>query len=165
MVQVEVARAKDFGHSDKTLIVQTHLGESLNFNDTVLGYDLDAINLMKLDEMENDKEIIVPPVVLVKKTYPRFRKRQKHRIWKLKHLDKENGAEGADGDEKPAPRGKKAKDAGQRYEKDYQMFLQDIEEDPEMRGQIDLFKNEDVINELEKKLAGMNLNKEIDEKS
>ncbi len=26
-----------------------------------------------------------------------------------------------------------------------------------MRGQIDLFKNEDVINEIEKKLAGMNL--------
>jgi hypothetical protein len=25
----------------------------------------------------------------VRKTYPKFRKRQKHRIWKLKHLDKE----------------------------------------------------------------------------
>ena len=43
------------------------------------------------------------------------------------------------------------------------MFLQDIEEDPELRGQIDLYKNEDVINELEKKLAGMNL--EQDDKS
>jgi hypothetical protein len=37
------------------------------------------------------------------------------------------------------------------------MFLQDIEEDPELRGQIDLYRNEDVINELEKKLAGINL--------
>lgn len=37
------------------------------------------------------------------------------------------------------------------------MFLQDIEEDPEMRQQIDLYRNDDVINELEKKLAGMNL--------
>lgn len=35
------------------------------------------------------------------------------------------------------------------------MFIQDIEEDPEMRGQIDLYRNNDVINELEKKLAGM----------
>lgn len=56
------------------------------------------------------------------------------------------------------PRGKKGKDTtNQRYEKDYQLFLQDIEEDPELRGQIDLYKNEDVINELEKKLAGMTI--------
>jgi len=31
----------------------------------------------------------VPEVVLVRKTYPRYRKRQKHRLWKLKHLQKE----------------------------------------------------------------------------
>lgn len=40
--------------------------------------------------------------------------------------------------------------------------MQDIEEDPELRGQIDLYKNEEVINELEKKLAGMNIDKEVD---
>jgi hypothetical protein len=28
----------------------------------------------------------------------------------------------------------------QKFEKDYAMFLQDIEEDPELRGQIDLYK-------------------------
>jgi hypothetical protein len=55
---------------------------------------------------------------------------------------------------------KKGKDQGQKYEKDYQNFLQDIEEDPELRAQIDLYKNEDVINELEKKLAGMNIEEE-----
>lgn len=49
MVQVEVARAQDFGRNDQTFIVNTHLGEQLNYNDTVLGYDLDAINLMQLD--------------------------------------------------------------------------------------------------------------------
>jgi len=27
MVQVEVARASDFGHNDRTFIVNTHLGE------------------------------------------------------------------------------------------------------------------------------------------
>jgi nonsense-mediated mRNA decay protein 3 len=39
-VQVEIARKEDFGVNDKTFIVNTHLGEILNFNDTVLGYDL-----------------------------------------------------------------------------------------------------------------------------
>ncbi len=65
----------DFGHNDRTFIVNTHLGEQLNYNDTVLGFDLDAINLMQLEDIENDREIQVPPVVLVKKTYPKFRKR------------------------------------------------------------------------------------------
>jgi|LauGreDrversion4_2_1035121.scaffolds.fasta_scaffold89542_4 hypothetical protein len=37
------------------------------------------------------------------------------------------------------------------------MFIQDIEEDPELRGQIDLYKNEDVIKELEKKMASMDI--------
>ena len=75
MVQVEVVRAADFGHNDRTFIINTHLGESLNYNDTVLGYDLDAINLMQLDEMSNEKFLRVPPVILVKKTYPKFRRR------------------------------------------------------------------------------------------
>ena len=154
MVQVEVVRVADFGHNDRTFIVNTHLGETLNYNDTVLGFDLDAINLMQLDEMDNDKMIAVPPIVLVKKTYPKFRRRQKHRLWKLKHLEKD------DGHDEEKTKTKKGKETNQKYEKDYQMFIQDIEEDPEMRGQIDLFKNEEVINELEKKLANMGINED-----
>lgn len=77
----------------------------------------------------------------MKKTYPRFRQLQKHRLWKLKHLNKEEG-----GEEGEVKKKGKGKDAAQRNEKDYAMFIQDIEEDPELRGQIDLFKNEDVIN-------------------
>jgi hypothetical protein len=53
MVQVEVARVSDFGQNDKTFIINTHLGEILNFNDTVLGYDLEHINLIEFEEMEN----------------------------------------------------------------------------------------------------------------
>lgn len=52
MVQVEVARVSDFGRNDRTFIVNTHLGEFLNYNDTVLGFDLDALNLMETEELE-----------------------------------------------------------------------------------------------------------------
>lgn len=93
MVQVEVARVSDFGHNDRTFIVNTHLGEQLNYNDTVLGFDLDAINLMQIEDMEFNQQLQVPPIVLVKKTYPKYRKRRKHRLWKLKHLPKEEGAD------------------------------------------------------------------------
>lgn len=57
MVQVEVARQQDYGRNDKTFIVNTHLGEVLNYNDTVLGFDLEATNLMQMDQMDNDKDI------------------------------------------------------------------------------------------------------------
>jgi len=74
MVQVEIARVSDFGVNDRTFIVNTHLGELLNYNDTVLGFDLEGMNLMQLEELDNKSER-VPPVVLVKKTFPKFRKR------------------------------------------------------------------------------------------
>ena len=45
--------------------------------------------------------IDVPPVILVKKTYPKFRSRQKHRLWKLKHLKKAE-----EGEEKTKKKGK-----------------------------------------------------------
>lgn len=85
-IQVEVARKEDFGSNDRTFIVNTHLGEVLNFNDTVLGYDLLQNSIGDLDDYEKvDK--YMPDIVLVKKTYPKFRKRQRNRIWKLKHFD------------------------------------------------------------------------------
>jgi nonsense-mediated mRNA decay protein 3 len=52
MVQVEVARASDFGKNDKTFIVNTHLGEILNYNDTVLAFDMDAMNMTDLEILE-----------------------------------------------------------------------------------------------------------------
>ncbi len=53
MVQVEVARTSDYGKNDKTFIVNTHLGEILNYNDTVLGYDLEAININEFEELDH----------------------------------------------------------------------------------------------------------------
>jgi len=37
-------------------------------------------------------------------------------------------------------------------------FMADIEEDPEMREKISLYKDEDVVDQLEKQLAQMSLN-------
>jgi nonsense-mediated mRNA decay protein 3 len=87
--------------------------------------------------------------VLVRKTYPKFRKRQKHRIWKLKQLNKEHI------DENNIHK-KKNKDNG-KTDRDMEIFMQDIEEDPELRQQIDIYKNDDIIAELEKKIAGLDL--------
>lgn len=85
-VSVEIARKEDFGVNDTTFLVNTHLGDILNYNDTVLGYDLLLSNLSEIDEFqENDSQF--PDIVLVKKTYPKLRKRQRNRLWKLKHFE------------------------------------------------------------------------------
>ena len=87
-VQVEVMRKEDFGVNDKSYIVNSHLGNVLNFNDTILAYDLTQNQLSDIDEFAfTDQQL--PDVVIVKKTYPKFRNRQKNRFWKLKHFNKE----------------------------------------------------------------------------
>jgi nonsense-mediated mRNA decay protein 3 len=134
MVQVELARASDFGKNDKTFIVNTHLGEILNYNDTVLCYDMDAMNMMELDEMENCNRPI-PQVIIVKKTFPKFRKAQKDRVWKLKHL-KIEAVDDKNIHEKKYKKGK-ATTAGN---KDMEMFKAQIEDDPELRSQINLYR-------------------------
>lgn len=44
-----------------------------------------------------------------------------------------------------------------KTDRDMEIFLRDIEEEPEMRQQIDLYRNDDVIAQLEKKIASLDL--------
>jgi nonsense-mediated mRNA decay protein 3 len=74
---------------------------------------------------------------LVRKTFPKFRKRQKNRIWKLKHLDKE---------ELDANNFHKKNNIGDKKDKDLKMFMRDIEEDKELREQIDLYRVISILN-------------------
>jgi nonsense-mediated mRNA decay protein 3 len=69
-----VARKEDFGVNDRTFIVNTHMGEILNFNDTVLGYDLHQCAISDIDDYEKIDQYL-PDIVLVKKTFPKLRKR------------------------------------------------------------------------------------------
>lgn len=75
MVKVELAREADFGVNNKTFIVHTHLGEHINFNDTVLCYDLEQMTLQELEDYDNSHKHKLPDVVIVKKSYPKTRKR------------------------------------------------------------------------------------------
>jgi nonsense-mediated mRNA decay protein 3 len=112
---LEIARVSDFGNNEKTFTVHSHLGDIINYNDTVLGYDLEAITLSELDDFFNEKHrrSNIPEIVIVKKTYPKTRKMIKKRMWKLKHLDKEAVDEN----------NFHKKSGVQRTERDYEMFL------------------------------------------
>jgi len=123
--------------------VKTHLGDVLTDGSSVMAYDLTSMSLSG----ENDDLVSLgnlPDVIIVKKIYPE-RKKNKKRIWKLKHLAKE---------ERGQNHIHKANVQKDRDEKDYQDFLLDVEVDPELRAHMNLYKDEKVIKELELKPEG-----------
>jgi nonsense-mediated mRNA decay protein 3 len=126
-----VARASDLGVNDKTYFTRTHLGGVLHPGDSVLGYHLTGTNFNNLQfeqlELSNSYSSTIPDVMLVKKFYAR-KKKPKSRSWKLRRMDRDEG--------ELLP--KKADQ--QRLETDYEMFLRDVEEDPELRSTVALYK-------------------------
>jgi nonsense-mediated mRNA decay protein 3 len=72
-----------------------------------------------------------PDIVLVKKYYRRRRK-PGSRNWKLRRMAKEQ--------EEDTAAGRNAAGDRERVERDYEMFLQELEEDQELRGTINLYK-------------------------
>lgn len=130
LAEVQVARVADFGKNDTIFTVKTHLGHLLNPGDHALGYDLYGANTGDF-ELSKHKDLELPEVVLVKKSYEerRLKKRGKPRPWKLKALDMEMG-EPVNGKQDETKRAA-----------EYERFLQELEEDPEMRSKIALYRD------------------------
>mmetsp|Transcript_11814 Transcript_11814/g.13736 ORF Transcript_11814/g.13736 Transcript_11814/m.13736 type:complete len:562 (-) Transcript_11814:228-1913(-) len=130
LAQVEIARASDLGVNDTRFTVFTHLGRILKPGDSALGYDFTRININDSDLKQLRKGVEVPDIVLVRKHYPLYRKAMK-RTWKLKAL-------AAEAPEEPGVIFGATKED---YEKDHELFMRDIEEDDEVRGNVNVFKD------------------------
>ncbi|KAJ1935646.1 ribosome-binding protein, partial [Kickxella alabastrina] len=132
LADITIQRMADVGKNDNEIIVRSHLGNLLNYGDTVLGYDLATANVnnKNFESLNSDD---VPAVVLVKKSYPERRRKRKQRNWKLKSLTKD------DGDLAPK------KQDQDKLEADFETFLRDLEEDPELRQNINLYKDPNTI--------------------
>ncbi|KAL0082281.1 NMD3 family-domain-containing protein [Phycomyces blakesleeanus] len=128
LADVHVARMADFGRNDDVYICRSHLGAILSPGDTVLGYDLSRSNFNNEDFDKLDRSAL-PDVFLVRKTFPARRKKNKQRNWKIQQLGKEV--------DEMLPR----KQDQARIDNDMEAFLRDIEEDPEFRSTINIFKN------------------------
>lgn len=120
----------------------------------------------------------IPDLVLVRKAFPKYRKKNRERYWKLKHLNMEvdDGTQGIEAEAEDGTqakkRGKKQKkpskvqqNAANQKQKDLEIFYQDVEEDPEIGSQINKYKNESVLNSLAQKLESLNLDDEEDDDS
>ncbi|KAI9251565.1 NMD3 family-domain-containing protein [Sporodiniella umbellata] len=128
LCDVHVARTTDFGRNDEQFITRSHLGALLNPGDTVMGYDLTRSNYNNA-EFDQLNQSDLPDIVLVRKSYPR-KKKSKQRNWKLQQMGKEV--------DDMLPR----KQDQARIENDMELFMRDLEEDPEFRSNINIFKNE-----------------------
>lgn len=103
---------------------KSHLGRLLNIGDTVLGFDVANANINdeNYDSMKDDDK---PDVILVKKLYGDKLKRHKNRKWRLNRL----------------PIEKDSSSVATIEDKDYLDFLEDLEEDPKARENINIIKD------------------------
>jgi len=124
LAEVQICKEEELGE-DKIICIKTHLGNILQPGDSAWGYDIKNGNF-------NDPSVTsyqnLPDVILVKKFYE---KRKKNRQWKLRTLKKK-------------AQDKETKTDIQKKEEDYEAFLNEIEEDENIKSKIDLFKNKNV---------------------
>lgn len=126
------------GYTNQIFHTRTHLGGILQPGDTALGYFLTHANYNS-DDFAALSSDWIPDIMLVKKTYPNRRKKNKSRNWKLRSIGREADEEGETG----SGRGVVGRMGGRdqkKVEADYELFLRDLEEDPEMRGAVNLYK-------------------------
>ena len=154
------------GLTNQIYHTRTHLGSILQPGDTALGYFLTNANYNS-DHFASLAAGRIPDIVLVKKTYPNRRKKSKARNWKLRSIAKEAGEDG----ETSGARGAIGRMGGRdqkKVEEDYELFLRDLEEDPELRSGINLYKATDIKMappDMEKKSSkkGVQYAMEVDE--
>ncbi|KAJ2717255.1 ribosome-binding protein [Coemansia spiralis] len=132
LADITIQRLADVGKNDNVVIVRSHLGNMLHFGDVVLGYDLATANINS-DTYDTLNPDDIPSVVLVKKGYAERRRRHRQRNWALKSLGKE--------EEEMAPR----KQEQEKKAADFEAFLRDLEEDPELRQGVNLYRDADAV--------------------
>lgn len=118
---VWVVRAAELGTSGQQYYCRSHLGHLLQPGDSVMGLDLRTANVNNTD-LEKMKTEKVPDVVLVKKVYCETSRRIQKRKWKLQRIDL--SAQETNNDKR-----------------DYNEFLEDLEEDAEYRQNVNIYKD------------------------
>jgi nonsense-mediated mRNA decay protein 3 len=140
LAEATVAKASDLGRNDKSYYCRTHLGNVLHPGDSAMGYMLTGTNFnspqFEALEESNTYASQIPDVMLVKKFYAR-KKKSKARGWRLKRMNADAG--------EMLP--KKADQ--EKMDRDYEMFLRDVEEDTDLRSTLALYKAQQAKKEAD----------------
>lgn len=125
---VWVCKTSELGFNDATVHTRSHLGHLLQVGDTVMGFDVKNCNVND-ENFDNMKDQKIPDVVLVKKVYANKALRNRKRKFRLKHMDGLHETKSV---------------ASENL--DYVDFLEDLEEDPELRQHVNVYKDPKKIN-------------------
>jgi len=139
IVEVQCIHSNQANENKGLITVRSHLGEKMRPGDVFYGYDLTSLNANEDIDSILEKSGNFPDIVLVRKKYVRKHKR----IWKLKHMEKDLDMM------------EESKKKQQYREKNLDIFLDDIEEDKDMRSKLNLYKDDDAIKELEERMKNM----------
>ena len=139
LAEVECARTCDLGKNDDIFFTKTHLGNVLNPGDLCMGYNVQHLNFNEHD-LKDSRRAQLPDVLLVKKTY-RVKGRSARRKWKLKFLAKEEAELTAKAHETAST------------ERDMETFMQTLEEDPELRTMVSMYRDPSKLAEPEEDMA------------
>ncbi|KAL2892226.1 60S ribosomal export protein NMD3 [Bienertia sinuspersici] len=134
LADAQVARVSDFGKNDTIFYIRTHLGHLLSPGDYALGYDLYGANTND-SELEKYKNLVLPEVILIKKSYEEKRQRKgsrKPHSWKLKKLNMEV--------DESSNKGRVDQD---KVENENEEFLREIEVNTELMSNMILHQNEE----------------------
>lgn len=153
LCQVELAKLADFGVNDERVSVRCHLGHLLSPGDHVMGYDMRTANLSGMDDdgvagLRSDRgekaslsgclDKVQDVIVVKRKFMISDEKRKNRRQWKLKRFDFHD-------DE-----GRLQVKNPKRDQKDLDDFENDLEEDEELRRDVNLYRSENAIKRAER---------------
>jgi hypothetical protein len=158
---VNVKCIRNSGKDENKEIIETRsfLGRKMSPGDVYYGYDLTRINISEdLEGILSKKKEKIPDIILVKKKYNNYK-----RIFKLKHLDMDVEGEDDEEDdekEKNTKKGKKKKKKNQKEkdkDRDMEEFMEDVGKNKDLRKNINLYKDNKAIEELNKEFKNFGL--------
>jgi nonsense-mediated mRNA decay protein 3 len=129
LADVWLVRSSALGTTEDHIHTRTHLGHLLKPGDTALGFDLKSANVNdpEFEKLEQKSKSVIPDVILVKKHFGDKSLRNKTRQWKLRRLEVDMASEGTTANN------------------DFNDFMEDLEEDPISRQNVNIYKDQDKM--------------------
>lgn len=134
LADATVARSVDYGRNDNTHFIRTHISNFIQPGDMALGYDLGNA-VFNEGLLDGHKKLELPDFVLFKKFYGK-KNRSKRRMWRLKRLNMELDDSVID-----VANRKSALDPISKMAAEQEEFMQDLEQDHELRSSVNLYKD------------------------
>jgi nonsense-mediated mRNA decay protein 3 len=115
--------------SDNQIHSRTHLGHLLKPGDVALAFDMASANINEpnFEKYERNNSSKIPDAIIVKKHFGDKVSRNRKRQWKLRRIDIDRASDGSS------------------TNRDYMDFMEDLEEDPILRQNINIYADKEKM--------------------